>query len=274
MCNVAEYAKLRRRYYISMGYLNYIQTLINKGVWSFSSKEMTEYLGYPSKDKLRLLRKNGRLLTPVRGFHIIIPEEYMDTGRLPVERYIDALMKHYSRPYYVGLLTAASYYGASHQSPQSFQVITNYDKRNIQSGRNQILFYRKKNTAIIPTEKRNTATGYLNISTPEATFFDLIEFSRQVGGLDHVGVVISELVERILLPSLLETAQHYPDSHVQRASYILELLGFNKICNKLDKYFAQKNFIYTYLNPSGIKARINKHPRWKLFINQELEIDL
>lgn len=256
-----------------MGYLDYIQTLINKGVWSFSSTEMTEYLGYPSKDKLRLLRKNGRVLTPVRGFHIIVPEEYIYTNRLPVERYIDALMKHYSRPYYVGLLTAASYYGASHQSPQSFQVITNYDKRNIQNGRNQILFYRKKNTAVIPIKKRNTATGYLNISTPEATLLDLVEFNRQIGGLDHVGVVISELVEKISALSFIETVQHYPDAYVQRASYILEILGFDKICNSLDKYFAQKNIIYAYLNPSGNRERINKHPRWKLFINQELEFD-
>ena len=226
-----------------MGYLDYIQTLINQGVWSFSSKEMTDYLGYPSKDKLRLLRKNGRVITPVRGFHIIVPEEYMNTDRLPVERYIDAMMKHYSRPYYVGLLTAASYYGASHQSPQSFQVITNYDKRDIQSGRNQILFYRKKNAVVIPIENRNTATGYINISTPEATLFDLVQFNRQVGGLEHVGVVISELVERISPQSLIETAEHYPDAYVQRASYVLELLGFNKICNRVDKYFSQKNFI-------------------------------
>lgn len=76
------------------------------------------------------------------------------------------MITHIELPYYVGLLTASSFYGASHQSPQTFQVITHIDKRNITIARNQILFYRKRNTSEIPIINRKTTTGYFNISTP------------------------------------------------------------------------------------------------------------
>jgi len=191
--------------------LDYIQTLINKGRWSFSSSEMSEYLGFSSKDKLSILRKNGRIISPIRGFYVIVPEEYLNTDRLPVERYIDAMMCYSGHPYYVGLLTASSFYGASHQSPQAFQVITHIDKRNIAIARNHILFYRKRNMSDIPTINRKTTTGYFNISTPETTLFDLVEFQKQVGGLEQVGLIAMELSEKLSGNSLVETAEYHPN---------------------------------------------------------------
>lgn len=254
--------------------LEYIQTLINQGRWSFSSTEMSEYLGFSAKDKLRILRKNGRVVTPVRGFHVIVPEEYLNTARLPVDRYIDAMMKHYSRPYYVGLLSASSYYGASHQSPQSFQVITNVDKRNITIGRNQILFYRKRNTIEIPISKRKTSTGYFNISTPESTLFDLVEFQKQVGGLEQVGLITIELSEKLNNTVLVETAEFYPTSIIQRVGYLLEIIGQENLSQNLASLVQKRKPQYSYLNTLEGRDRINKNNRWMLFVNEELEFDL
>lgn len=254
--------------------LDYIQTLINQGRWSFPSSEMSEYLGYSSKDKLRILRKNGRVITPIRGFHVIVPEEYLNTDRLPVERYIDTMMTYAELPYYVGLLTASSFYGASHQSPQSFQVITNIDKRNISIGRNQILFNRKRNTIDIPTAKRKTLTGYFNISTPEVTLFDLVEFQKQVGGLEQVGLIAMELSEKLDNTALVETAEYYPMPVIQRVGYLLDVIGQENLSNNLAELIQARNTVYSFLNPAESRERINKNVRWKLFINEELEFDL
>ena len=256
-----------------MGYLDYIENKINRGIWSFSSKELADEIGFSPKDKLTVYHKNGRVLTPARGFHVIIPQEYLQTERVPVDRYIDSLMAYYSKPYYVGLLTAASYWGASHQSPMSFQVITNYNRRNIKSGRNQILFFRKKDMGLIPVSKQKSPTGYFNISSPEMTFFDLILFNRRIGGLDHVTEILSELVEQFSVKGINKAMQYFPHAIVQRGAYILELSGMNMYCNALDRFFSTRQFIYTYLNPSKPQARKNKNSRWKLFVNDEIEIE-
>jgi len=189
-----------------MDYLEYLQDQISRGIWSFSAKEMAATLGLSPKDKLATLRKKGRIISPARGFYVIVPEEYIHSKRLPVDRYIDALMDYYSLPYYVGLLTAAYYHGSAHQSPQSFGVVTTRDRRNIQLGRNLIVFYRKIMTKTIPIVKRKTATGYFNLSTPEATFFDLVQFNRHLGGLSQVGLVLADMLERISPQSLISAA--------------------------------------------------------------------
>src|SRR5271157_6543085 len=46
-------------------------------------------------------------------------------ARLPPSWYVDDLMRHEGRPYYVGLLRAAELHGASHQAVMEFQVVTN-----------------------------------------------------------------------------------------------------------------------------------------------------
>jgi len=254
--------------------MQYIQNLISRGIWSFTSEEITDYFGFYPKNKLVILRNTGRIITPARGFHVIVPEEYVNSGRLPVERYIDMLMSHYSRPYYVGLLTAASYWGAAHQSPQAFQVITNYDRRNILINRNKIVFYRKKNVESIPIATRKSVTGYFNISTPESTFFDLVYFNQQVGGLENVGLILSELSEQMKTGALLKTVNNYPNANIQRGAYLMELLGLDKFCRILDKYLRKQNIIYTHLNPSGSSEREIKHKRWKLLINETLELNI
>jgi hypothetical protein len=42
-------------------------------------------------------------------------------GIVPPEFYIDDLMKHLTRPYYVSLLNAAAFYGAAHQNRKFFR---------------------------------------------------------------------------------------------------------------------------------------------------------
>ena len=257
-----------------MNNLDYLQSKINQGLWSFSYDQMEKEIGYPPKNKIAIYQKNGRLIIPARGFHVIVPEEYQNAGRLPVERYIDSLMAHYSKSYYVGLLTAASYWGSSHQSPQSFQIITNYNKRNIKTQNNQINFYRKKGMETIPAIKQKSPTGYFNISSPEITFLDLILFNRQIGGLSRVGEITAEMANHFSITALQTVLPHFSNAILQRSGYILDLLGLEKYCLPIEKYFNSQKVIYTYLNPSKSKERKNKHSRWKLFINDKLEIEI
>ena len=65
----------------------------------------------------------GRIMSPLRGFYVIVPDEYVLRGAVPQSFYLDDMMHHLGRKYYVALLSAASYHGASHQVPLRFSVM-------------------------------------------------------------------------------------------------------------------------------------------------------
>lgn len=58
-----------------------------------------------------------------KGFYIIVTPEYSIQKILSPDLFIDTLFKYLGRPYYVGLLSASFYHGASHQKPQEYFVI-------------------------------------------------------------------------------------------------------------------------------------------------------
>jgi predicted transcriptional regulator of viral defense system len=250
---------------------DYIRSLNNRGIWCFTFQEAQMSLGKNTTAALRNLRKQKRIVNPARGFYVIIPEEMSFTGRIPVERFIDDLMQFYRVPYYIGLLTAASFYGSAQQSPQVFQVMTYPSRRSIQFGHNKIAFYRKKNVGSVPTNKRKTQTGYVRISTVETTFFDLIQFNRIIGGLDYVALLTSELTEQMTIAGLKEAIPAFQMPIIQRGGYLLEFIGFEKGAAVIEKWIKTRNPIYTYLNPSLLQSREPKHRRWKLIINEKID---
>lgn len=63
----------------------------------------------------------GRIMSPLRGFYAIVPDEYVLRGAVPQSFYLDDMMHHLGRQYYVALLSAASYHGASHLVPVAVQ---------------------------------------------------------------------------------------------------------------------------------------------------------
>jgi hypothetical protein len=70
-------------------------------------------------------------------------------------------------------------------------------RRTIISGKVQVNFIVRGNIEAIPTKPRNTISGILKLSTPEATAFDLTGYYRHCGWLDNVATALSKLVEVI-----------------------------------------------------------------------------
>lgn len=68
------------------------------------------------------LKKQGDLISPAKGLYIIIPPEQQRIGCIPAEELLPILMSYLKIPYYVSLLTAALYHGATHQKPGMFQI--------------------------------------------------------------------------------------------------------------------------------------------------------
>jgi len=74
----------------------------------------------------------------------MIPLEYRSLGCLPASQLIPDLMKHLDIPYYVCLLSAAEFYGAAHQKPQVFQVMTPFIRKNLHIDKVRIQFHKNK----------------------------------------------------------------------------------------------------------------------------------
>src|SRR5579872_6836314 len=122
-----------------MNFSNYINDLMKHGKCSFTVQQAQSALNKSAEaiysSAKHLLTKN-EVATPAKGFYVIVPPEYRVLGCLPAEHFIPYLMEYWQRPYYVGLLTAARYHGASHQAAQVFQImIAGRSKSQIQCGK-------------------------------------------------------------------------------------------------------------------------------------------
>jgi len=187
---------------------------------------------------------------PYQGFYVIVPPEYRSLGCRPAEQFIPDLMNYLGEYYYVGLLSAAEYHGAAHHRPQVFQVMVAKPRRTIISGKVQVNFIVRGNIEAIPTQPRNTVSGILKLSTPEATAFDLTGYYRHCGWLDNVATVLSELVEVIDPEKLVTVAGLSPITWVQRLGYLLESVGSEEIWQPLLEYINAKKPVRSPLLPS------------------------
>lgn len=164
---------------------DYLAELQSKGRIVFAAEEAVETLGTNRGaflDASQRLQKRGQLLSPRKGFYVIVPPQFATWGAPPPSWYIDPLMRQEKQPYYVGLLKAAELHGATHQAVMEFQVVTGKRMPRIRAGRNLIVFYYRKEMATISdgVEDIKTDTGRMKVSSPALTALDLIRYPPMV----------------------------------------------------------------------------------------------
>ncbi len=98
-----------------------------RGNYTFTHDEVAQAFpdmsaGSIARALTRVVSK-GRIMSPLRGFYVIVPDEYVLRGAVPQSFYLDDMVHQLGRKYYVALLSAASYHGASHQVPLRFSVM-------------------------------------------------------------------------------------------------------------------------------------------------------
>jgi hypothetical protein len=254
-----------------------------KGRITFSNDEVKEKFPDHTTRTIELalnrLISQKKIVPVLKGFYAIIPVEYATWAMVPPSMYLDALMKHLKRSYYLALLNAAELYGAAHQRPQQYSVITVFpslrdtNKRNIKIN---FIATRKE----IPQswlKSFKSEIGYIQASKPELTAADLITFQKEVGGLSRACTVLAELMEVVRFGKLDQTFFDYvPTSSIQRLGYLLE--------NELEQV-KQADILYSKAHTHGCKFQKiplkNNNPtkncetnkKWKIIINEYVEID-
>lgn len=254
---------------------HYVNWLQQSGRYSFSREEALKALKLSPvalKHAARRLSLQGRLVSPRRGFFVIVPLEYKSAGSPPPSWFIDPLMRFQGHSYYVGLLSAAALHGAAHQQPQEFQVMVGEQLRSTTSGRARIRFLSKKKIKRTPTVQLKTETGSMSISTPEATAIDLVSYVQSAGGLNNVVIVLSELAEKIDGERLALTAKRNEDlPAAQRLGYLLEHLGEGPKAEPMAKWLKTVRPRMIALRPDRDTSHACEAPRWKLLVNEQVE---
>lgn len=252
----------------------FIDSLQARGTYFLSKSSMLQDLKVSDaslKSSIKRLFKKQRLVSLKKDLYLIVPLEYRNIGAPPPEWFIDRLMNAHNTKYYVGLLTAAALHGAAHQQPQIYQVITNKLLRPIKIGRARIVFYFKKDFDNLPLVKIKTPTGYMAVSSPELTAFDLVSYLKQSGHIHHVSTVLAELGEEIDPQKLYEVAEHFSQGCIQRTGYLLDVVGFHEKTGPLLKRVSSK---YYPLRSDRKWSLEPKNKEWHVYVNEEVESDL
>ena len=260
-----------------MGLTRYLEELAGKGRLHFTTDEVATALGsslVAARASIRRLREKGHIATPFRGFHLVVPPEYRSLGCLPAAQFIPQLMDHLGLVYYAGLLTAAELHGAAHQAPMVFQTVVASNRPEIQCGRVRAEFVARRNVREIPTMQVNTPRGFLLVSTPEATAFDLGGYPGHAGGLSNVATILAELAETMEASRLMALIGLSPLPWTQRLGFLLERAGVYAMAEPLAGHVGSRAKDYVPLRPRQSTARASRDSRWRLFVNEEVEVDL
>ena len=231
------------------------------------------------KNALNRLVKKSEIVPVLKGFYAVIPIGYALRGMIPPELYIDDLMKYLNRQYYISLLNAAVFYGAAHQQPQVFSVITSYPplRDTTKKGSRIVFIATRKPIPQMWLKPFRTEYGDIQVSKPELTAADLITFQKEIGGLNRACTVLYELAESMNFEQLDKDFFYYvPTSTIQRLGYLLEHeleqpdlaeILFIK-SQKFDCKFQKMPLKY-----SKPTEDCETNAKWKIIINETIEID-
>ena len=212
----------------------YVSGLLSEGRTVFTAEQAEQALGVGHGaflDSAERLQWRKALLSPRRGFYVVVPPQFASWGAPPPAWYIDALMRYEARPYYVGLLKAAELHGATHQAVMEFQVISAKRLPRIRAGRSVIAFHFRKDLEEVRVgiESRKTDTGRMKISSAALTALDLLRYPQASGGIDNVATVLSDLGRKINPEELADLAALAGRPVAQRLGHLMEHVGHGSL---------------------------------------------
>jgi len=252
-----------------------VDHFLSEGRFDFTLDAASELLGADNGTTLAALsrlRRRKQVFSPAKGLYIAVPPEYRSWGVLPGEWFIDAMMRHRDRPYYVALLTAAGMHGASHQAPQVFQVMTDRPVERRDVGRVRLRFFVSENVEADPVVQMAVPTGYVVVGSKETTVVDLISRPRHSGGLSNVATIVKEIGE-LRGSALARIASRRGRAIARRVGWLIEEFG------EVDDLEALRQAARTdlgepaLLDPSGPR-RGRADRNWALRLNKEVVPDI
>ncbi|MEO8716631.1 MAG: type IV toxin-antitoxin system AbiEi family antitoxin [Burkholderiales bacterium] len=265
----------------------FLDRQLARGRAHFSRKEALQALGLAPQSLTaalsRLIRK-GRLANPRHGFYLILRPEDQPGGAPDPVRWIDPLMKHQGIDYRISLLGAAAFHGASHQAAMVLQLVVPRQLRAFEIGRHRLQFVTQAPHAFAGANRpewlgqMKTDAGFAKVAGIELTLLDCARYFHRAGGINGVAQIAKDLGAKAGARRLAALAALYENSSVRRLGYLLELCGHARQAQALEPFASEAKSVKPLdpsaaisIDPAAGAAR--KDPRWKLVINEPVELD-
>lgn len=253
----------------------YLIEIQSKGRYSVTLDELKARFDTSEKAILQnvyRLKSKKQLAQVRKEFYVIIPPQYSKRGMVPPTLFIADMMKVLQREYYVGLFSAAALHGAGHQQPMEFQVmIKKPPLRNIKNQKLTISFFTKGKWEQDQITEKKTETGFLKVSSPELTAFDLVNYSNKIGGLNRILPILEDLTDSIKPSLLAKTVKYQKTPAAQRLGYLLEESGNSNLANIIYKAIEGKLSKEIPLSLAHKNRTGALNEKWKIIINTDIE---
>lgn len=265
----------------------YIDDRLANGRICFSREEGQAALGLSTQAfaaAARRLAKKQRLVSPHRGFYVIVRPEDRVVGAPEPAHWVDPLMSYLALDYRVSLLCAAAFHGASHQAVMVFQVIAPKQLRSMEIGRHRLQFiYQTPNTFAQSNRAKwlaqmKTEAGFAQVASVELTLFDCVRYFHKAGGIDGAAQVAKDIGAHASPRRLVGVAAVFEHSVARRLGYLLEHSGHARQARALEP-IAKRAKSLKALDPSvrlisrSLGATGEQNSKWMLWINTSVEVD-
>ena len=249
----------------------FINSRVALGHVAFSMNDLLKETGLSiiaARNQLLRLKHRVIRISPRQSFFLIVQPEHQIAGAPPVTWWLQDYFNWLHQPYYLALQSAASLYGSNPGALQVTQVMTNRPCKTIKLGRTQIKFFVKKNIGKTQTQELPQAAAPLQISTPEATVFDLICYSAKIGGIEPVIETIVPLLPLLRSRELREVIEiENKPAVTQRLGFLIERYGSQKLSQVVYKWLPRR-LVLVPLSTSNIRSKnIDIVRRWHIINN-------
>jgi predicted transcriptional regulator of viral defense system len=248
--------------------------LIGEGRYWATTEQAVELLGRSRENaypRLAELEKAGKLFSPAKGLYVVVPPEYRSWGVVPADWFIDPMMRHLGRTYYVAFLSAAARHGAAHQAPQNFQVVVDRPVEDREFGRVRLHFVRRADIEHADRETMSSHTSAYVVATREMTIVDLVWKPREGGGMSNVATVLRDIGE-LSGERLARLATTRGRGTARRLGWLAERFRPDVDTFWLRQVARPADGAPAWLVP-GNKARGPVDPAWGLGLNGRVEPD-
>ena len=271
---IYELKKTKKYEYID----DYLLNIRSNGRFSFTFEELKNTFNSSEqalRKKITRLNADKKIAIIRKDFYVILSPEYTERGCLPIYLYIDDLMKYLERDYYIGLYSAAALYGAAHQQPMEYQIVVQKLIRNFVAGDTKINFFSRKTWEQAYIEKKKSAAGYFNVSSPELTALDFMSFNGKIGNISRVVTILEELIEEIKPSQMYKAACTYPqNSALQRLGYLFDKIYKRDDLAKSIKRALNRRTLQNIVLGISSPKKGNIDRDWKVDVNVDIKSDL
>lgn len=257
----------------------FIEEQLSYEKYAFSWKELCERTGASPSTLRKALDqaiKRRELVRLRKEFYVILPPQYRNYGKLPIQLYIQDLFDHLGKPYYLAFYSAAFYHGATHQRIQKDYVVTAPPPlRNIEKGKFRIDLFKTNRWPGGNILSKSSDAGKFKISSPALTAADLIFHQKSLGGLERIVPVLDELKDSIQTLEVIELLTWYPyKSVLQRLGFLLEAIGAQSSSfGPLIQHLRNVDLHPVLLSPEKGKKPGKARNEWKVDKNVELKVE-